>query len=113
MAVLRAVKRFDAAWLADLTGRVEAERGAPFEKHGASLRVRPLRVAHVGSVGEGLSLDLDPHELGTWEWWGEFESTLEVRRRPRLGGPWIELCPVEDVRAWVDRELDRYLAKLT
>jgi hypothetical protein len=112
MAVLREVKRFEASWLADLAKAAEAAHGTPFEGHGASLRIRPNRWAHVSCVGEGLSLDLDPHHPGKWEWWGDFESTLEVRRRGRLGGEWVELLSPDEVAAWVDREIDAYLAQL-
>ena len=112
MAVLREVKRFEASWLADLAAATEAARGAPFERHGASLRVRPNRWTHVSCVGEGLSLDLDPRDPGKWEWWGDFESTLEVRRRGRLGTDWVELLSPGEVAAWVEREIDAYLGRL-
>jgi hypothetical protein len=68
MAVLRLVKRFDAQWLSELAAAVEGAHGPRFEAHGASLRVRPVRVTRLASVGEGVALELDPHEPGKWEW---------------------------------------------
>jgi hypothetical protein len=49
---------------------------------------------------------------GKWEWWGEFESTLEVRQRGRLGSDRVELLSSEEVAAWVEREIDAYLGRL-
>jgi hypothetical protein len=112
MPVFRTVRRFDAPWLAELAAAVEDTRGFRFEAHGASLRIRPVRVTHVASVGDAVALELDPHEPGKWEWWGDFESTLEVRRRRRFGGEWADLFSVEEVSSWVDGELDSYLARL-
>jgi hypothetical protein len=33
---------------------------------------------HLASVGEDVALELDPDDVGKWEWWGDFESDIEV-----------------------------------
>jgi hypothetical protein len=91
---------------------VEAEYGQLFEEHGATFRVKPMRVSHLFEVGEGVELRLSPHEPGEWQWWGDFESDLEVRRRRRLSGFWHELLDEEEVDSWLRSETELYLSRL-
>jgi hypothetical protein len=76
------------------------------------LKVRPIRISHVGEVGEGVQLDLDPHDPKSWAWWGDFESDIEVRRRPRLSRAWRELMDAKQVDTWLRGEAESYLARL-
>jgi hypothetical protein len=108
----RTVKRFSSDWLGDLAERIERELGPPFESHGATLKVRPIRISHLREVGEGVQLDLAPHDRKTWGWWGDFESDIEVRRRARFGRDWRDVRTSQEVETWLRREADAYLARL-
>jgi hypothetical protein len=110
--VCRTVEKFTNAGLAELALKIERELGPPFEPYGASLKVRPVRISHLREVGEGVQLDLAPHDVQTWEWWGEFESDIEVRRRVRLTREWRDVRALPDVESWLRREADAYLARL-
>jgi hypothetical protein len=110
--VCRTTKRFRSAWLGDLATPVEHEYRDAFLEFGATLRVAPIRISHLREVGDGLELQLLPHDLGKWEWWGEFESDLEVRRRRRFSSEWHELVDRASVEAWLRSETERYLARL-
>lgn len=108
----RTVKRFGSPWLGDLARSIENELGSPFEAYGASLRVLPTRISHVRDVGEGVQLDLAPHDVKTWESWGDFESDIEVRRRRRFSRRWRNVLTPEQVEAWLRREAAEYQALL-
>jgi hypothetical protein len=110
--ICRTARRFPAGWLADLAERVEAELASPFERFGARLRVLPIRISHLRSVGEGVELALDPHDPKAWAWWGEFESDLEVRRRARFSRHWHDIRAPDQVEAWLRMESEKYLAQL-
>ena len=110
--VCRTVENFTNAGLAELALRIERELGPPFESHGATLKVRPVRISHLREVGEGVQLDLAPHDVKTWEWWGVFESDIEVRRRTRLSREWRDLRNLPEVERWLRDEADAYLARL-
>jgi hypothetical protein len=109
--VCRTVKRFSVHWLEELARRVEADLGDQFRPYGAQLVVRPIRVSHLKTVGEGVQLDLAPLDSKRWTRWGDFENDLEVRQRRRLTRNWEALQnPSEE--AWLRSEAHGYLAKL-
>jgi hypothetical protein len=108
----RTVKRFSSEWLGDLASRMERELGARFESHGATLKIRPIRISHFREVGEGVQLDLFPHDPKTWHRWGEFESDIEVCRRARLSREWRDVRTPQEVETWLRREADDYLVQL-
>jgi hypothetical protein len=110
--VCRTVENFTNARLAELAVRIERELGPLFEPHGATLKVRPIRISHLRGVGEGVELGLAPHDLKTWGWWGEFESDIEVRRRARLSREWRDLRNLSEVEAWLRHEANSYLARV-
>jgi hypothetical protein len=60
-----------------------------------------------------MSLDLDPDDVKTWEWFGSFEADLVVRARRRFGRNWSDLHSAVEVKAWAQAELDRYLQELS
>ena len=90
----------------------EAALGDAFRPHGAQLRVVPIRISHLASVGEGVALELDPDDVAAWEWWGFFESDIEVSRRPRFSRQWNDRLSADDVVAWLRKEAKDYLAQL-
>jgi hypothetical protein len=108
----RTVKRFGVGWLHDLAKRIEAEFQDRFEEHGARLAVSPTRISGLRTVGEGVALELRPHDLKTWEWWGDFESELEVRRRRRFSRDWQEVSSPTESEKWLRSEARRYLRHL-
>jgi hypothetical protein len=110
--VCRTVEKFTNAGLAELALRIERELGPPFEAFGASLKILPVRISHLREVGEGLQLDLAPHDVQTWEWWGEFESDIEVRRRARFSGEWRDVRTPQEVETWLRHEAEAYLDRL-
>jgi len=63
-------------------------------------------------VGEGVSLDLDPDRVETWDWWGDFESYVEVGRRARFSRKWSYRLDYDGVMAWLREESKDYLAQL-
>jgi hypothetical protein len=99
-------------WLAEQAAAAEAEYGPSFEEHGASFRVAPIRISHLLEVGDGVELELLPRDPGKWEWWGEFESELEIRQRRRFSGQWRDLVDQKGIESWLQAEAERYLAKL-
>jgi hypothetical protein len=105
--------RFASPWLAEFAQEVERENSQRFDPFGATLRVRPARFKGVTAIGEGLSLDLDPDDVKSWEWFGSFEADLAVRARRRLTRTWCDLRSTAEVRAWVQGELDRYVQELS
>jgi hypothetical protein len=86
--------------------------GDAFRPHGARLRVVPIRISHLASVGEGVALELDPDDVAAWKWWGDFESDIEVSRRPRFSRQWHGRLAAEEVVAWLRKEAKDYLAQL-
>ena len=110
--VCRQVKRFRRQELAQLASEIEAELGDAFRPHGAQLRVVPIRITHLVSVGEGVALELDPDDVGKWEWWGDSESDIEVGRRPRFSRQWSDQLGREQVDGWLRKEAADYLAPL-
>jgi hypothetical protein len=105
----RTVKRFGAGWLRELVKVIEAEFQNRFQAHGASLRCSPVKVSGLKTVGEGVALELIPRDPKTWEWWGDFESELEVRRRPRFSRKWHEVASRRETENWLRSEAHRYL----
>lgn len=110
--VCRTVKRFRVHWLEEVARRVEADIGDEFRPYGAQFVVRPIRVSHLKTVGEGLQLDLAPVDLKRWTRWGDFEKDLEVRRRRRLTSNWEPLQSPGEVETWLRSEAQTYLSKL-
>jgi hypothetical protein len=106
-------KRFAGSWLSDLAREIERQNAERFEPFGAALRVRPAKFNGILTVGEGLSLDLDPDDVKTWEWFGSFEADLVVRARRRFRRNWSDLHRAVEVKAWAQAELDRYLQELS
>jgi len=72
----------------------------------------PIRISHLASVGEGVALELDPDDVGAWEWSGNFESDIEVGRRTRFSRQWRDQLGVDEVGAWLRKEADDYLTQL-
>ena len=110
--VVRPVKRFSAPWLAAAAAAIESEVGDPFRPYGARLRARPIRISGVFSVGESVSLDLDPDQVEARDWWGDFESYVEVGRRARFSRKWNYRLDDDSVMAWLREESKDYLAQL-
>ncbi len=108
----RTVTRFGNERLRDLAAMLESELGSPFKTHGATLKVRPIRISHLRDVGEGVQLDLSPHDPQGWMHWGDFESDVEVRRRPRFSRSWRDVLTPQQVEAWLRHETESYLAQL-
>jgi hypothetical protein len=108
----RHVKRFRSRELARVAATIEAELGGAFKPYGAELQVTPVRISHLTSVGEGVVLDLEPDDFDTWEWWGVFESDLEVSRRARFSRQWNDQLRIDEVEAWLRKEAANYLARL-
>lgn len=108
----RTVKRFGAAWLRELAMGIETEFQRRFEAHGARLAVSPLKVSGLTTVGEGVALVLIPRDPKAWDYWGDFESELEVRRRRRFSGEWQHVTSAEETETWIRSEADRYLGHL-
>lgn len=106
-------RRFASPWLGALAREVERENSQRFKPFGATLRVRPARFKGLTAVGQGLSLDLDPHDVKSWEWFGSFEADLAVRARRRLRRTWSDLHSADEVAAWVQAELRRYEQELS
>jgi ribosomal protein S5 len=111
--ICRTVKRFGQTWLEEVARGTEGEFARFFEEYGASLAVLPIRISHLIHVGEGLEVALVPHDPKSWTWWGEFESDLEVRRRPRFGTRWDALHTQEEVRNWLRTTVQSYKAQLS
>lgn len=109
----REAKSFQDPSLAEVAREFEARRRPEFASFGATLRVAPVRISHVRSAGEGVALVLDPDDVKTWEWWGDFESDLEVRRRSRFSRAWTTVVGADDVRRWLDGEARAYLERLS
>jgi hypothetical protein len=110
--ICRSVKRFGDAALREAALRVERDCGPSFEELRATLRVRPIRISGLRYVGDGVSLDLDPHDVKAWEWWGDFETDIEVRRRRRFSRQWAETRSAAQVEEWLRREAATCLADL-
>ena len=114
VGITRRTKRFATAALDETARRVERECGPPFEPLGATLKIQPVRISGLRSVAEGVSLYLHPHDVKTWEWWGDFEgpNSLEVRRRRRFSRGWCETHTLDEIEEWLRREAVAYLAEL-
>jgi hypothetical protein len=110
--ICRPAKSFWNDALRDVADRVQKDCGAPFEQLGAELKVRPLRISALRHVGDGVSLDLDPHDVKEWNWFGDFESEIETRARRRFSREWHEALTVDEVEAWLRREAAAYLGEL-
>jgi hypothetical protein len=106
-------RRFVSPWLAELAQEVERESSQRFKPFAATLRVRPASFKGVAAVGKGLSLDLDPDDVKSWEWFGSFEADLAVRARRRFTRTWSDLHSADEIRAWVQTELQRYVQELS
>ena len=110
--ICRPVERFPETWIEQLARDAESRLGDAFEPFGATFRVRPIRISHLASVGEGVALDLDPHDVKTWEWWGVFEADAEISRRTRLGNTRTDLMSQDEVRSWIETNGAEYLRVL-
>jgi hypothetical protein len=110
----RRTKTLRCGALEETARRVERECGPPFGPLGATLKVRPVRILGLRSVAEGVSLYLHPHNVKTWQWWGDFEGPkpFEVRRRRRFSREWCETHSLDEVEEWLRREAVAYLAEL-
>jgi hypothetical protein len=108
----RTVRRFRDKQFQEMAASVKAEFQDAFKPHGATLVVRPQRISHLTSVGEGVQLGLSPFDVKAWDYWGDFESDLEVSRRPRGSKAWTTTVPLDDVRAWLRAEAQDYLRQL-
>jgi hypothetical protein len=111
--VCRTVARFRDKQLEEMAASVESEYEGVFKPYGASVVVRPERISHFASVGEGIELALVPFEAKTWQHWGRFESDIEVSRRPRFSRVWRKTIPLDEVRVWLHAEAQKYLQSLT
>ena len=98
--------------MVDLAEAVEQEHAGEFARFGADLKVRPCKITHLTTVGEGVCLDVDPHDIGGWEHWGYFESHVEIRVRRRFSRRWRDVTSVDAIRAWLEREVADYLRTL-
>ncbi len=96
----------------DLANVIESEFQDSFEAHGARLAVSPVRISGLRTIGEGVALELIPRDPKTWEWWGDFESELEVRRRPRFSRAWRDVTSPSETENWLRSEAHRYLRHL-
>jgi hypothetical protein len=110
--ICRHVKQFRSAPLTRVAGEIETELGDAFRPHGARLRVVPIRISHLTAVGEGIALELDPDDVASWDWWGDFESDIEVSRRGRFSRTWEDRLSSDDVRTWLREEAKSSLARL-
>lgn len=106
------MRRFRDRPLGEMATSLVAEFQDAFKRHGATVIVRPLRISHLTSVGEGVQLHLSPFDVKAWEHWGNFESDLEVSRRPRFSRAWATTVPLDDVRTWLRIEAQEYLRQL-
>ncbi len=105
-------RRFhDPAW-PEIARAAEKRFQARFAAHGADLRIHPVRIHRLRTVGEGISPGLFPHDPKTWDWWGDFESALEIRRRRRFSRTWDTLVGPAEAEQWLDREALSFLAVL-
>ena len=105
-------KSFGTPALADPARDLERKHGERFRPFGSTLRVRPARFHGVRRVCEGLSLDLDPDDVKSWEWWGDFEADLPVRARRRFSRTWSDVVSLGEVETWALAELDAYAERL-
>jgi hypothetical protein len=110
--VTGSAKRFRTPALADLARELERKHGEQFQTFGATLRVRPARFYGFSNVWEGLSLDLDPDDVKSWNWWGDFEADLPVRVHRRFSRTWSDVVPLQEVEVWAVAELDAYAERL-
>ena len=110
--VCRHVKRFRPGPLTEVATEIEAELDDAFRPHGARLRVVPIRISHLASVGEGVALELFPDDPAAWEWWGDFESDIEVSSRARFSRAWENRLSPDEVREWLRNEAKSYLVQL-
>jgi hypothetical protein len=110
--VTGSARRFHTSALADLARELERSHGEQFQPFGAKLRVRPARFYGFTNVGEGISLDLDPDDVKSWEWWGDFEADLLVRLHRPFSRTWSDVVSLQEVKAWAVAELDNYVERL-
>lgn len=110
--ICRVVKTFGERSVAEVARKLEHDYGDRFRPFGATLAVRPIRISHVLSVGDGLQLALDPDDLSAWEHWGFFESDIEYRVRRRFASRWKRVKNDADLRAWMESESVKYLNTL-
>lgn len=109
----RVTKGFNEPWLESAARRAQEQFEGAFAEQGGRLTVVPLKITNVNSVGEGIRLDLVPSDQRKWDWGGEFESELEVRRRRRWSGQWESLRSPEEVALWLQNEAEAYLRRVT
>jgi hypothetical protein len=105
-------RSFNDPRLVELAAAIEREHAGRFVRFGADLTVGPRKFAHLTTVGAGVCLDVDPHDIGGWEHWGYFESDVEVRVRRRFSRRWRDVMSVDEIRAWLEREVADYLRTL-
>jgi hypothetical protein len=110
--LIRGAKRFAEPALAEIARSVEERFQDRFAEYDADFRVLPIRVTRLRTVGDGMALDLAPHDAKTWDWWGDFESDIEVRRRRRFSRTWEQIVDPVELTQWLDAEAREYLAKL-
>ncbi len=106
------LKRFTSAEVAAFAARLEEEFRTRFRAYGTDLKIAPHGFSHLSTVGEGFELQLHPDDPGTWDHWGDFESCIEIMRRPRFSRAWAFLKRLEDVEKWARSELESYVRTL-
>jgi hypothetical protein len=112
IAPRQTVRRFLDPELAEIARAAEERYRERFRAYRADFKVEPTRISHLRSVGEGLELALHPDDPASWDWWGDFESGIEVRRRTRFTRSWRRVIEQAELAQWVESETERYLATL-
>jgi hypothetical protein len=110
--IVRPAKGFASKETRDVAEAIERDYGPSFEPLGATLKLRPIRISALSHVGEGVSVDLVPHDVKQWNWFGDFESGIETRTRRRFSREWLETRSLSEVEAWLRREAAAYLEEL-
>ncbi len=105
-------RKFSLPWLAEVAREVEAEYGSKFRSHLATLQIEPMTTNRLRERGEGFEIILAPDDPARWEWWGDFESGVEVMWRRRFSRSWHQEMTEEQARDWLRREVGVYLATL-
>lgn len=105
-------KHFWSRELAEVAARLEAEFQSAFRPYGVRLVLQPHQFSHLWEIGEGFELQLHPDHPKSWNYWGDFESCVEVLRRRRWSRGLVLVTSLENVEVWARTELGHYLTKL-
>ena len=111
--VCRHIEQFRDRHLARLAKEIESDLGRSFRPHGVQLRVLPIQITHLLSVGEGVALDLKPEDVAARGTTGATSNpTLRWAVSPRLSRAWHQKLSLSEVESWLRKEARSYLAEL-